>query len=115
MRLNYYRFPETVEAHTRYQSGAVCLQSDCVMGEMRSAGCPHLPGGARGCRECPHFKCEEAEDTIGGITVTAAKQLLRKFGGSAWTDHCERDGGVFETSEIKLTGNNSRFKYNRHL
>ena len=50
-----------------------------------------------------------------GITIRRAKNLLKTFGGSAWTEHCERDGGVFEVTEILLTGNNSRFRYNHHL
>ena len=41
--------------------------------------------------------------------------LLKQYGGSAWTEHCERDGGCFEVTEIKLKGNNSRFRYNHHL
>lgn len=61
------------------------------------------------------YGCTKEDDTIEGVSVTTAKQMLRKFGGCAWTEHCERDGSVFETSDIKLEGNNSRFKYNRHL
>lgn len=49
------------------------------------------------------------------VSITEAKKLLRKQGGYAWTEHYERDGGLFEVTDIKLTGNNSRFKYNRHL
>lgn len=59
--------------------------------------------------------CSENDLRVGGISVTAAKTLLKKYGGMAWTDHCERDGGVFETTEIELKGNNSQFKYNHHL
>ena len=59
--------------------------------------------------------CEEGENTIMGCSITTAKKLLKQYGGIAWTDHCERDGGVFETTEITLKGNNSRFKYNHHL
>ena len=54
---------------------------------------------------------EEAEPT----SIKEAKKLLKTQGGSAWTCHFDRDGGLFETSEVKLAGNNSRFKYNRHL
>ena len=61
------------------------------------------------------FDCDENEDTLGGVSVTFAKKMLKQFGGAAWTCHIDRDGGCFETSEIKLKGNNSRFKYNRHL
>ena len=53
--------------------------------------------------------------TIGGCTVTYAKDMLKRYGGHAWTAHIDRDGGVFEVTEIKLTGNNSRFRYNHHL
>lgn len=105
MRLNYYRFPENVDAHTRYINGAECLggvgkrfDRDDVRVNDRNLG-----------------YCTEAEYTIGGITVTTAKKLLKQFGGSAWTEHCERDGGVFEVTDIVLKGNNSKFQYNHHL
>lgn len=29
--------------------------------------------------------------------------------------HSERDGSCFEVTDITLTGNNSKFKYNHHL
>jgi len=48
-------------------------------------------------------------------TITYAKKMLKKYGGRAWTEHYDRDGGLFEVTPIELTGNNSRFKYNRHL
>jgi len=38
-----------------------------------------------------------------------------KLGGSAWTEHCERDGGCFKVTPIELGKNNSKFKYNHHL
>lgn len=59
--------------------------------------------------------CDLENRVLGGVSVTTAKKLLRKFGGNAWTYHCDRDGNIFETSEITLSGNNSRFKYNHHL
>ena len=59
--------------------------------------------------------CTPEDRTIGGVSVTTAKKLLKAHGGIAWTDHLERDGGLFEVTPIKLTGNNSKFKYNRHL
>ena len=55
------------------------------------------------------------ETTIYAGSVTNAKRLLKLYGGSAYTEHCERDGGLFEVTEITLKGNNSRFKYNHHL
>ena len=59
--------------------------------------------------------CEPDERVLGGVSVTTAKKLLRQYGGTAWTEHGERDGGCFEVTPITLTGNNSRFKYNHHL
>lgn len=57
-----------------------------------------------------------AEDRIiSGISISGAKKLLKLYGGCAWTNHIDRDGGCFETTEIKLKSNNSRFKYNHHL
>lgn len=47
--------------------------------------------------------------------ITRAKKMLKKYGGCAYTCHFDRDGGLFETTPIKLKGNNSKFKYNRHL
>ncbi len=61
------------------------------------------------------YGCSPIDDTIEGCSVTTAKKLLKEFGGSAWTEHIDRDGGCFEVTEIKLNGNNSRFKYNHHL
>lgn len=48
-------------------------------------------------------------------SVKEAKSLLRLYGGTAWTCHYERNGGLFEVSTIELVGNNSTHKYNRHL
>ena len=48
-------------------------------------------------------------------SVSTTKRLMKKYGGSGCTQHFDRDGGLFETTEIILKGNNSTFKYNRHL
>jgi len=114
MRINYYRFPETVDATTRYQHGADPIgERGCTANP--DGDCPGCPHHAGNWYDCSFATVADAEDTVGGITITRAKALLREFGGAAWTHHCERDGGVFETTEIRLTGNNSRHKYNRHL
>ncbi len=55
------------------------------------------------------------DDDAECVTVSAAKKLLKTEGGEAWTEHYERDGTMFEVTPIRLTGNNSRFTYNRHL
>lgn len=111
-RLHYYQFPDDIDAHTRYINGSVNLGGECLLGKETCRNCTVC---SEGWRECEQFKCLDSEDIVGGTTVTNAKRLLKTFGGSAWTEHCERDGGVFEITEIKLQGNNSRFKYNRHL
>lgn len=49
------------------------------------------------------------------VSIREAKRLLKEKGGNAWTEHYERDGTLFDTTEIKLEGNNSTFTYNRHL
>lgn len=112
MRINYYEFPETVDAHTRYLNGACRKSGCCDTGRKNCRGCELCEGGWS---ECPHFRCTDAERTIDGCSVTTAKRLLQEFGGIAWTEHCERDGSVFEVTPIELGKNNSRFKYNRHL
>lgn len=113
MRLNYYKFPEGVDAQMRFQNGAAAIGGGkCGRGRESCRGCTVCEDGWT---QCPEFIVADAEDTLEGISVTAAKKLLRQFGGTAWTEHIERDGGVFETTDIRLTGNNSKFKYNRHL
>ena len=52
---------------------------------------------------------------IGGLSLTTIKKFIKRYGGSGYTTHCERDGGVFEVTQINIKGNNSRFKYNHHL
>lgn len=103
MRLNYYRFPETVNDDIKLNEGcAVILKSgEEIYPE-------NIPNDKR------HL-VDHVDDTLGGITLTSAKKLLKKYGGSAWTEHYERDGSLFEVTKVELTGNNSRFKYNRHL
>ena len=103
MRRNFYRFPEDSDKMDRFKEGcAVILKS----------GSEIYP------ESIPEDRWEQIKcigDVVDGVSVTRAKELLRKYGGSAWTEHYERDGTLFEVTEIHLTGNNSRFKYNHHL
>lgn len=112
MRLNYYEFPEGVDPHTRYLNGASHTAGHCELGRPNCRGCDHCEGGWS---ECEHFHCDQAERLVMGCSVTTAKKLLKQFGGTAWTEHCDRSGGCFEVTPIELKGNNSRFKYNHHL
>lgn len=104
MRLNYYRFPE-----------------DVPVAVMVAEGCEGIREDGRRVR---WWQAEEIDDwtgirvedrVLGGITVSAAKNLIKQYGGSAWTQHIDRDGGCFEVTEIHPAGNNSRFRYNHHL
>lgn len=47
--------------------------------------------------------------------IKEAKKLLKIYGGTAWTEHYERDGTMFEVTSVTITGNNSTHKYNHHL
>ena len=58
---------------------------------------------------------QNKEDEPECVKVNQAKKLLKTKGGYAWTEHYERDGGLFEVSNIELKGNNSKFQYNNHL
>ena len=103
MRLHYYQFPENSNEMDRFNEGCpVILKSGSKIYP------ESIPDDKR------HLIYHIGYDLM-GISITHAKQLLKKHGGHAWTEHCERDGGVFEVTEIMLKGNNSRFKYNHHL
>lgn len=97
MRLNYYRFPEGTPDDVMIENG--CQETRCWLDD-----------------KTQEIRTEtRLTDTIGGLTVTAVKQLIKKYGGTGWTEHLERDGGCFEVTQITLSGNNSRFTYNHHI
>jgi len=103
MRINYYEFPEGTPENVLLKNGcAVILKSG------REIYPDSIPDDKRPL-------VDRIDRVLGGISITTAKNLMKQYGGIGWTDHCERDGSVFETSEITLKGNNSRFKYNHHL
>lgn len=49
------------------------------------------------------------------MSITEIKKFIKKQGGYGYTEHYERDGTLFDVTEIEVKGNNSTFKYNRHL
>ncbi len=89
MRLNYYRFPESMTNRECFDAGGY--------GEYETYD------------ERMYYR------QIDVCSVTCAKSLLEKYGGHAWTEHIDRNGSVFEVTDIVLKGNNSRHKYNHHL
>lgn len=102
MRLSYYRFPEGTDEN-------VLLENGC--GVVLKSGVTIYPS------DIPDDKrslIDHIEDTI-SCSVSSAKKMMKQFGGAGWTEHIERDGSVFEVTEITINGNNSRFKYNHHL
>lgn len=103
MRLNYYRFPEGTPE-------SVLLSEGCAV-RLKDGSEIYVKSIPEDMRELVAY----IKDTIYAGSVTNAKRLLKKYGGAAWTEHIDRDGCLFEVSEIALKGNNSRFKYNRHL
>ncbi|MBO6267123.1 MAG: hypothetical protein J6M06_02700 [Synergistaceae bacterium] len=102
MRITYYRFPDGTPE-------SVLLEHGCgvVLKDGREIYPESIPEERR--------PLVDHIDMVIGCSVSAAKRFMRAFGGTGWTEHCERDGGCFEVTEIKLSGNNSRFKYNHHL
>ena len=103
MRLSYYQFPAEASEEVRLSEGcAVILKT----------------GGQIWPESIPDDKrhlVDHVGDTVGPTSITRIKQLIKQYGGCGYTEHYERDGGLFEVTPINLKGNNSRFKYNRHL
>ena len=97
MRIIYYVFPDDTPIRECFQAWKE------VTGDPRDASKVSDEILAKG------FKREQS------CSITTAKKLLRKCGGTAFTQHFERDGGLFETTPINLKGNNSKFTYNKHL
>lgn len=103
MKINHYRFPENTPTEDKLKEGCAVVLKD---------------GSRIYADAIPKDKADlvdYVDDTLGGITVTHAKSLLRKYGGTAVTEHIDRDGCCFETTPVQLKGNNSSHKYNRHL
>ena len=45
MRINYYRFPEGIDPHTRYKNGACHKAGHCDIDQESCRGCPVCEGG----------------------------------------------------------------------
>ena len=102
MRITYYTFPDDTpeDILLEHGCGVVLKNGETVY---------------------PHSIPEDKRPLVQFIdrriraNVTETKKLIRRYGGSGVTLHFDRDGSLFETSEVKLSGNNSRFRYNHHL
>ena len=102
MRITYYRFPDDTPEE-------VLLEHGCMI--------TTINGDEVYARHIPEEKRQEVDyiDHTIQCSITKAKKLMKQYGGSGYTQHIDRDGGLFEVTEITLKGNNSRFKYNHHL
>lgn len=102
MRITYYQFPDDTPEKVllEHGCGVVLKSGETIYPDS-------IPEDKR-----PLVKYVQHEIQA---SITETKKLIRRYGGSGVTLHFERDGSLFETSEVKLSGNNSRFKYNRHL
>lgn len=103
MRFHYYMFPEHTDPQTLLQEGC---------GVILKNGSTIWP------ETIPEDKwnsIDRIDTVLYGISIKHAKKLLKTYGGSAWTEHYDRNGSLFESTPITLKGNNSRFQYNRHL
>ena len=102
MQIIRYRFPKGISEDILLKNGCTVVFKD---GEEMYPDL--IPDEYRG-------RVKYIDDTI-TCSITRAKELIREYGGVGWIEHVDRDGCVFETTEIKVNGNNSRNKYNHHL
>ena len=58
------------------------------------------PDNAADLEGCP-------QDEAGGSSVSSVKALIKKYGGTGYSLHCDRGGSVQETSEITVKGSNA--------
>lgn len=103
MRLSFYRFPDTTPEDLRVKEGCEIFLKN---------------GNTTYAERIP----EEHRDEVSSIgyiagpwNISVIKKYMKIYGGSGYTEHYDRSGSLFGISEITLTGNNSQFKYNRHL
>jgi len=47
------------------------------------------------------------QDEEGGYSVSGVKALIKKYGGTGYSMHCDLDGSVQDYSEITAKGNNA--------
>lgn len=115
-RRNFYRFPEDMEItkEMAVEYGLEVEYKYMYGGEEHTEyGYPKSlewfdRGKEAGCHDFTVSRLLEGK-------VSTIKKLMKLFGGDGFTEHYERDGGLFETTPILLKGNNTKFKYNRHL
>lgn len=103
MRVTYYTFPEEVSP------------ADCISAYLKAKGWTPDMNDREDMVHYRNLKGKIAEYGEIECSVSFAKKLLRAIGGNAYTQHFDRSGSLFETTPIRLAGNNSRHQYNQHL
>ena len=97
MRINYYYFPDDMSPRQRYEAHKEIFGANEDWNWRRVVT-----------DDTPDELIDEwYPPVLEGCTVTTAKKFLRKFGGTACTQHFERYGSLFETTPITAKGNNS--------
>lgn len=105
MRLLYYTFPDNTPEEVLLEWGCEVFRKD---------GSSWYPD-PEDMTDDERAQIDHIDHTISCSRITTIKRLMRQYDGHGWTEHVDRSGSVFEVSDIKLEGNNSRFKYNHHL
>ena len=103
MQVTYYTFPEEVSP------------ADCIRAYLKAKGWTPDMNDREDKVHYRNLKKNIEENGEIECNISFAKKLLRAIGGNAYTQHFDRSGGLFETTPIRLTGNNSRHHYSRHL
>ena len=103
MRITYDTFPEEVSP------------ADCIGAYLKAKGWAPDMNDREDMVRYRNLKRNIEEYGEIECSISFAKKLLRAIGGTACIQHFDRDGGLIETTPIRLTGNNSRHYYCRHL
>lgn len=65
-----------------------------------------------------HYYQKTLDDEPELVSLRNAKKMLKEHGGTAWTDHIDRSGTMFESTPIQLGNNGGSSygcRYNRKL
>lgn len=103
MRITYYIFPEEMSP------------ADCVGAYLKAKGWEPDMNDRGDMVHYRNLKRNIEENGEIECSISFAKKMIRRIGGSACTQHFDRSGCLFETTPIRLEGNNSRHYYCRHL
>lgn len=90
MRLNYYRFPKGTDESARLKEGCTVFLSTGQEIHPKNISKKLRP------------LVDMVDDICGPMTLAAVKNLMKKYGGTGYTEYYDLDGELFETAEIHL-------------